>query len=169
MHASLAGRRQALLRSPWLKVGVQLLVGLALIAALLSLDFGGLWRLLRGADPALVALVVALTFVYTYLLSERWRLILRGLGVRVPIVPAFDLTMRGYFFGTVLPSNAGGDVVKAYILSRRGAPFAVALLSAGLDRVAGMVALAWVGAAAGWLAPDLGGAVSRPSELALVA
>ena len=36
----------------------------------------------------------------------------------------------------MLPSNAGGDVVKAYLLSRRGAPLSVALLSAVLDRVA---------------------------------
>jgi glycosyltransferase 2 family protein len=152
MHASLAGRRRALLRSTWLKLAVQLLIGLALIAVLLSLDFGGLLRLLAGADPGLVALVVVLTFLYTYLLSERWRLILRGMGVRVPTLPAFDLTMRGYFFGTVLPSNAGGDVVKAYLLSRRGAPLSVALLSAVLDRVAGLAALAWLGGVAGWLA-----------------
>ena len=166
--ASAAGRVAALPRSRWGKLALQLLVGVALIAALLALDPRRLLRLLAGADPLLVALVVALTFVYTFLLSERWRVILRGLGAPTRPWPAFDLTMRGYFFGTFLPSNAGGDVVKAYLIGRRGVPLVVAFLSALLDRLAGLVALAWVGGLAVWLAPALADTLSRLFGLALL-
>ncbi len=165
---SLRARLAPLVRSPWLKLALQVLVSLALIAVLLSLDLPSLVELLRGSDPLLVLVVVILTFVYTYLLSERWRLILRGLGVHQATLTTFDLSMRGYFFGTFLPSNAGGDVVKAYLLSRRGAPLSVALLSVVLDRVTGMAALLWLGALAGWFTVGPSEVVAQVSSLALV-
>ncbi|GEM_PF-950621 len=169
MLASLRAPLAGAARSSWFRLALQLLVGVALIAALLSLDFGALWRLVAGADPLLLAVVLALNMGYTYLLSERWRLILRGLGARQPSLPLFDLTMRGYFFGTFLPSNAGGDVVKAYLLSRRGVWLSLGLLSVALDRVAGLVALAWLGAPAGWLATGGGSLMFQVSALGLLA
>src|SRR3954453_9091517 len=91
---------RALLRSNWVKLGVQVLVGVALVSILVSLGSSSLLERLAAADPWLLALSVALTFGYTFLLSERWRLILRWMGYPLRLWPAFDFTMRSYFFGT---------------------------------------------------------------------
>ena len=67
----------AVLRSTWVKLGVQVIVAVALVGVLASLGSGSLLRALAAADRWLMAAAVLLAFAYTFLLSERWRLILR--------------------------------------------------------------------------------------------
>src|SRR3954453_9585701 len=94
-----AVRPRVLPRSKWVTLGVQVLVGVALVSILVSLGSGSLLERLAAADPWLLALSVVLTFGYTFLLSERWRLILRWMVYPLRPRPAFDFTMLSYFFG----------------------------------------------------------------------
>lgn len=79
----------------------------------------------------------------------RWRLLLRGVGLRLDGARYWRLHFTGVFFNSLLPGGTGGDLVKGYYLFRgqsrtRGG---VAVSSMVLDRLTGFLGLLFVGTA----------------------
>jgi uncharacterized protein (TIRG00374 family) len=85
----------------------------------------------------------------------RWWLLLRLQRIFIRLWEAVRLTFLGQFFNAVVPGIVGGDLVKAYYVSKHTPRKAVALLSVVVDRVMGlteltllaavMIAVVWVG------------------------
>jgi uncharacterized protein (TIRG00374 family) len=72
--------------------------------------------------------------------------LLKVVELRVKFVPIFKLTMIGNFFNMVIPGTIGGDVVKAFYLTRNECVFKGR--SSGIviiDRVVGLIALSLIG------------------------
>jgi glycosyltransferase 2 family protein len=116
----------------------RLLVGGVLAIALLAvffrgLDWPGVVRAIRSADPACLAGVVAMA-VLTYLLRAwRWGYLLAPLA-RVPLLRLFSITNVGFATGLVIPR--AGEVVRPYLVARHhGLKTSAAFASIILERL----------------------------------
>ncbi len=122
-----------------LKLGL----GIGLLAWLLFWDDN--WRkvlaLFGDIRPLYLLPFVAVTFVLVGISCLKWNLFLRERGVIIPFHRLFVLYVIGIFFNNFLPSNFGGDVVRAYYLGRQIASQAQSLASVFLERLTGLVAL----------------------------
>ena len=94
----------------------------------------------------LVAMAASLSGVLVTAL--RWWMLLRIQRIRIPLWEAVRLTFLGQFYSLVVPGTVGGDVVKAYYVTKHTDAKAGAILSVFIDRVLGLAALTLVAAVA---------------------
>ena len=127
------------------------LVGLLLywLATTGKLEFSELSILLRKPS-ILVAAIGLWVFASLVIGSMRWNLLLRGLGIDMPLLRAMRLQLIGFFFNTAMPGAVGGDVIKGmYVLREKTATSKTnALLTIVLDRIIGLVAIFAIAAVA---------------------
>ena len=96
------------------------------------------WLLgLAAAGFALSLLIVAV----------RWWLLLRIQRIRIRLWEAVRLTFLGQFFNAVVPGVVGGDLVKAYYVSKHTPKKGAVVLSVFVDRVMGLTELTVMAAA----------------------
>jgi len=104
--------------------------------------YSQIWDAIRGANAlylglGFVAFVVALT-----LAAIRLKLIIDAQGAGQATVPeAISLTFIGYFFNNFLPTSIGGDVAKAYYLSRKSSDKLGSFTSVVVDRAMGLITM----------------------------
>ncbi len=96
---------------------------------------------LRGADGRWLAAGVIFAGVENLLGVCRWRIFLRMLGLEIPFWKSVQICMVALFCNTFLLGAAGGDLVRAAYLVRRGYGKTESLLSTVLDRISGLGAL----------------------------
>lgn len=70
--------------------------------------------------------------------SIRLRLLIEAQGITVTLKEALSLTFVGYFFNNFLPTSIGGDVAKAYYLSKKTDNKTGSYASVFVDRVIGL-------------------------------
>ena len=73
--------------------------------------------------------------------AVRWWFLLRLQDIHIPLWEAVRLTFLGQFFNTLLPSTVGGDLVKAYYVSKHTPKKGAVLVSVVVDRVLGLTEL----------------------------
>jgi len=127
------------------------LVGLLLywLATTGKLDFSQLSILLK--KPSIMFMAIGMWVLAALLLgSLRWNLLLKGLGIHMPLLRAMRLQLIGFFFNTAMPGAVGGDVIKGmYVLREKTATSKTnALLTIILDRIIGLVAIFAIAAVA---------------------
>jgi uncharacterized protein (TIRG00374 family) len=96
----------------WLLV-VFLLAGCALL-----IDLGEALEILRRVPPVWIAGILALWTFDRILMAWKWSFLLRGVGVDLPLTTLTRLYYQGTFSGTFLPSSVGGDILRAYWVSK---------------------------------------------------
>lgn len=102
------------------------------------------WSQVAGAlghwpDLIIILLVIYLQVAMT---AWRWELLLRVQGFSIGLRRAFQLNMIGGLFNTVIPGAVGGDVMKAYYITRGAITHkAEAVATVVLDRIIGMLGL----------------------------
>ncbi len=132
------GLLRTLLNSRLLKAAVSLL----LLALLLTrIDLGQLAETLRGVAPGLLGLAVVIFLLCNMVSVFKWRLLILAQGSPVPYFYLTSLFYIGLFFNNFLPTNIGGDVIKAWKLARMTGRGAEAASSVVLDRVTSTFAL----------------------------
>ncbi len=120
---------------------LKIAVSVGLIAFLLSrVDLRSLWGLISGADPWLLLLALALYLLAITLGCVKWWFLISPLGMETPFRDLLAYTFVGLFFGNVLPSNLGGDVVRAYDLAAATRRTEDAAISVLVDRLMGLMA-----------------------------
>lgn len=133
-----------------LSTALRWLIPLALIAWLLQsgkLDLRTLGKVFT--DPLLIALNIAVWFTSSVTMGGlRWRLLLRGLSIDVPIRKALWLQAGALFANTAVPGNVAGDVLKNVRIARNepsltGARIATCVL---VERVLGLSGLIFIAA-----------------------
>lgn len=141
-----------LLSSGWIKAALAVAVLYALFAYN-RID----WSVFSGIGENWIWLVLALILMLPpYLIvSYRFWLVLRNQGMPVPFSTAVRWTMIGSFFDLAMPSNSGGEVIKAgYIVRHVGAGRRTqGVMAVAFDRVLGLLGLfllAGVTSLAGW-------------------
>jgi uncharacterized membrane protein YbhN (UPF0104 family) len=102
------------------------------------------WSQMVGALvhwPDLV-LILAAIYVQIAMTAWRWMLLLRAQGFSIGLNQAFRLNMIGSLFSTIIPGAVGGDVMKAYYVTRSVPSHkAEAIATIVLDRIIGLVGL----------------------------
>lgn len=104
----------------------------------------GILRIVNRADLAWLAAGVLLFGLTSHFGIARWWLLLRQQGIRISFWEAHRLTFIGFFFNNVVPGATGGDVVKAVYAARRTEKRTEAVLTVLVDRLTGIVGLAWI-------------------------
>lgn len=135
---------------------LRLVVAVALTAYLLwKAHPGDVLRVTAAADWRWIGAAVALLFVDRTLMAYRWMVLLRALtpGSRPPFPAVLRIFFVSTFVGTFLPS-IGGDLYRAYSLSRLGVRGVESAASVLMDRVLGVMSIVLVGVAALLPGPD---------------
>jgi glycosyltransferase 2 family protein len=115
---------------------------LLLLLVFRSVDLSKISSDLRSFNARSLILLLAVCWVGQFFCSERWRLFAASLQMRGSYRSFVQMYFVGMFFNIGLPSLVGGDVVKAYILSRKnGKPLHLGLATVLQDRAAGLISL----------------------------
>jgi glycosyltransferase 2 family protein len=119
-----------------------------------SVDISKISRDLKSFSAKSLILLCVLCWAGQLLCSERWRLFAASLQMRGTYRNFVQIYFAGMLFNIGLPSLVGGDVVKAYIISRKnGKSLHIGLASVLLDRAAGLISLFLYGSIAIVAAP----------------
>ncbi len=142
--AGLVTRVSHALRGGWgtlLKVGVSVLLILTL---LWQVDFDRLWVVVRDMAPAwlLLALFFKAGGVFSSIL--RWRLLLKGQDLAVPLKVLISSFLEGRFFGTFTPSTIGLDVYRTYDMAKYSGRTAASVSVTLVDKVIGLFSLSFL-------------------------
>jgi hypothetical protein len=131
---------------PALKVLVALIL---LFLVFRSVDTSRIVHHLREIETGRLILLVLLCWLGQLLCAQRWRIFAGSLRMQGTYRSYAQMYLVGMLFNIGLPSLIGGDVVKAYILSRKsGKPMQSGLASVLQDRAAGLLSLIIYGGAA---------------------
>lgn len=108
------------------------------------------WILYKQINPAQVAdaftrlhistLLIAILFfcIGLCLIGFRWWVFMRAQKIHVPILLAIKLTFLGQFFSNFMPSAVGGDLVRAWYISRHTDKKLQAAIGVVADRFMGL-------------------------------
>jgi uncharacterized membrane protein YbhN (UPF0104 family) len=122
--------------------------GVVILGALLwRLGTGVLLDGLRRIDATTLLVALVIGVVTTVLSAWRWALVARGLKIRLPLGPAIADYYRALFLNAALPGGVLGDVHRAVRHGREAGDLGRGVRTVVLERVAGQIALAVVGAA----------------------
>jgi hypothetical protein len=127
-------------RGPLLTI-LKLAVSVTLIVYLLrGVQVDEMARLIRQANWLLLLLALILYLAAITTGNLKWSILLRAQRIQVPFADLLAYTFAGLFFGNVLPTNIGGDLVRAYDLSRHTGYVEQSAISVLIDRLVGLTA-----------------------------
>jgi len=106
---------------------------------------------IRGIQRGSLYFAVAAFGVVLLLGSLRWKILLEAHKIRLTFPRMLKLFFIGLFFNNFLPSLTGGDIVKAYYVSKETSKRAEAVMTIIVDRGIGMLSLFFLGTGAGIL------------------
>jgi uncharacterized protein (TIRG00374 family) len=125
---------------------------LALVVA--SVDVARLKANLARISLPEAALLLLAHWATQLVTAQRWRVLASSFGIAGSWWWFVRIQFVGMFFSVGLPSLVGGDVVKAYAVSRKSErPFELGLASVLQDRAAGLVVLLGYGTVAAFARP----------------
>ncbi|MCL8013718.1 flippase-like domain-containing protein [Streptomyces sp. AS02] len=135
------------LNTPAARTHLGTVVGIAILVVLF-------WRLgtgvfldgLRRIDGAALVAALGIGLVTTVFSAWRWQLVARGLRIRLPLGPAVADYYRALFFNAALPGGVLGDVHRAVRHGQSTGDLGRGVRAVVLERTAGQVVLALVGA-----------------------
>lgn len=105
----------------------------------------GLVRLIKTAEWKYLLAGLALLPISFLLTSYRWKVLLDALEIRIGMARTFVINMVGAFYNSFMPGSTGGDLVKAYYVSKHTDLRTRAVLSVLVDRIIGLLALIILG------------------------
>ncbi len=141
------------------KIGVTIAI---IIFLLTRVDLNAMVYHVARANGMALLLALALYFLAIGLSVLKWDILVRAQNIRVPFSDLLVYYFVGLFFGNLLPSNVGGDVVRAYGLMRASGRGEAAAISVLVDRLMGLVAFLGAAVVMATLATLL---LARGSEL----
>jgi uncharacterized protein (TIRG00374 family) len=135
----------------WLKqhrarlfLGLRLLVAFSLMAFVIGLVARDSDKL-KDIDWRLVPVAFVLTIISMVIKAFRWSLLTRQSRMNISFTRLFGTYMVGAFFNTILPSNVGGDAVRAVDTAAMSGRVADATSSVLIERGMGMMAIVTAG------------------------
>jgi len=100
---------------------------------------------IKSIELSRLLMAIGLYIVIVFIACLRWQALLKGQGIYLPFFKTLELNFIGLFFNTFMPSLTGGDVVKAYYVSKHTAQRLEAATTVLIDRVVGLLALLTIG------------------------
>jgi hypothetical protein len=100
---------------------------------------------LKGTNSLLFITAVLIFIAAIAIASYRLKLIVGASGdTGITFLDSFSLTFIGYFFNNFLPTSIGGDVVKAYYLSKKSSNKMQSFTSVFIDRAIGLLTMIFI-------------------------
>ena len=124
-----------------------------------KIGLGETLTVLRHAQVGYLAIAFALFLSSLVVRAFRWRVLLQGLGIKVPFGRLVRLYFFGQFFSSFLPSQFGGDVVRAIELTQ-DTQSSAAIGTVLVDRMTGLIMLFAMGLVGAAVAGRAHGAVA---------
>jgi glycosyltransferase 2 family protein len=93
-----------------------------------------LWQSFVKMGPWFFAGIIAAFVLSQVILASRWWLLLRSQGVRINIWAAVRLHFLGLFYNNCIPGSVGGDLVRAWYVTKHTEKKFEAALSVFVDR-----------------------------------
>ena len=144
--APIAGRR----RRNWVGWGLALFI---LGACALFLDLDRVVSILSRTHPAAVLGLLALITLDRLLMAWKWRILLRVVGVQLPLGLITRFYYQGSLTGIFLPSSIGGDLLRAHWVAQASGVKHGVYASLVMEKLIGLLsAVVWAMAGAGVLA-----------------
>lgn len=109
-----------------------------------NLDYRQFADSFRSLKGWVIGTAVAVKFLAEGGMAFRWWLLLRALGVSIPLRTALRLHFHGLFFSSFLPSSTGGDFVRAWYVTHHTDKRALSALSVFADRFTGLFSTALI-------------------------
>ena len=157
--------------TPW-KWLLRVILGAAIVALLLSRRDAAaqVAATLRAVPLWVIIGAVAFYWAGQFLSALKWQLLLRARGTRVSLARCCRIYAAGMFGNLWLPTNVGGDALRATLLAKRAPELgrADALASIAVERLTGFAALLIIAASAlllrgasaqGWQTLAIAGAI----------
>lgn len=136
-------------------IGLKVVLSILLFAYVVAkVSPGDIWTTIRGADPTLLLAAAALFLFSSLLGSWLWGRLLRAQGVPIPYRKAASYYFVGLFFNNFLPSNIGGDIARISDASKHAKHVSPVFSATLMDRLIGVVAIAFVAVLASFAALD---------------
>jgi uncharacterized protein (TIRG00374 family) len=139
---------------------------LAVAAAALYLVFRGqdlktIGRLLTGLNLWIVLFAAGTMLANQLLFVARWVLLLKVQSVNIGYWAALRLHLLGRFYNNCLPTSIGGDLLRAWYVTKHTNKKVEAAFSVFVDRLVGLSGLFLIAILAYWLIPVENGATPR--------
>jgi len=125
----------------------RVLISIALISILLYImgdKYGEIFRVLKGTRIPILCLSFIAFLCAITIASLRLMLIMMTQGIHLTFPSVISLTFIGFFFNNFLPTSIGGDVIKAYYISKMGLEKATAFTSVFIDRMLGLFSMIFI-------------------------
>jgi uncharacterized protein (TIRG00374 family) len=106
-----------------------------------KVDWAKARDLLSRIDYFYLAVSLGVGVLLVFASAWKWEILLRSQGKPLPLGRCFHLYLIGYFFNNILPSNVGGDVIRAYEAGKEIGDRPAALASVFVERFTGFTAL----------------------------
>lgn len=127
---------------------LQWVVTAVLVGILVAVvDIEATFETLLSADPALLALAIAIAFGDRLLMISKWIPLVRVLLPCLELLSAAKAYYGAMFASLFLPSSVGGDVVRAYAVGRADERVTEVGVSVFVERALGFIALCVVASA----------------------
>jgi glycosyltransferase 2 family protein len=99
-------------RGPWWPLAKLVITATLLYLALRRIDVRGALRALGALHLVTIFAIVAQAALQVPIAAQRWRRMLRALGVALPLPALVADYLVGQAFNLLLPSTVGGDVMR---------------------------------------------------------
>jgi uncharacterized protein (TIRG00374 family) len=98
-----------------------------------------LGRSFAKMGPWFFAGIVGAFIASQAILASRWWLLLRTQGIHIPVPAAIKLHFLGLFYNNAMPGSIGGDLIRAWYVTKHTEKKFAAVLSIFVDRFIGLV------------------------------
>lgn len=98
-------------------------------------------QLFLEVNPLIFLLPFVMYFLSQVIVGARWWLLLKTQKIDIPITKAITLHLLGLFYNIFLPSAVGGDLVRAWYVTKHTQHRFEAVLSIFIDRVLGFLSM----------------------------
>jgi len=113
----------------------------ALYLAFRKEDLGGVVKVISGLNLWIFAASLALYVIAQLIFALRWSLLLWVQSIKIGYWPAVRLHFLGLFYNNCLPTSVGGDLLRAWYVTRHTDKKLEAVLSVFVDRVVGLTGM----------------------------
>jgi len=104
-------------------------------------DWGELGKVFQRLNWAYFALSLGVYVAAQLVIAVRWWLLLRAQTIHIDLLAAFRLHFLGLFYNNVMPSSVGGDLLKAWYVTKHTHKRLEGALSVAVDRVVGLIGM----------------------------
>lgn len=97
------------------------------------------WRKLTEINPIIFACSLVIFIIAQIIIGFRWWLLLRSQSIFIPFFSAVRLHFLGLFYNNCMPGSVGGDLIRAWYVTKHTDKRFEAALSVFVDRIIGLL------------------------------